>query len=118
MLEVYMDDYIGLDIPENRYQLHHVANAIMTGIHDFFPPDKDDKEDAISLKKIIKKEAVCATIKNVLGFEFDGNPGEHTIWLTEDRRTDILKNRISGLGKERIEKRVSPLKNFEPIFQN
>ena len=92
MLEVYMDDYIVLDIPKIQDQLHHVDNAIMTGIHDVFPPDKDDKEDAISLKKILKKEAIWATIKNVLGFEFDGNPGEHTIWLTEDRRTDILKN--------------------------
>ena len=49
----------------------------MTGIHDVFPPDKDDKEDAISLKKILKKESAWETIKNVLGFEFDGNPGEH-----------------------------------------
>ena len=40
----------------------------MTGIHDVFPPNKDDKEDAISLKRIPKKEAVWATIKNVLGF--------------------------------------------------
>ena len=62
----------------------------MTGIHDVFPLDKYDKEDSISLKKIPKKESVWATINNVLGFEFDGNPGEHTIWLTEDRRTDIL----------------------------
>ena len=52
ILEVYMDDYIFLAIPKIQYQLHHVANAIMTGIHDVFPPDKDDKEDAISLKKI------------------------------------------------------------------
>ena len=40
-----------------------------------FPPDKDDKEDAIYLKKILKKESAWAIIKNVLGFEFDGNPG-------------------------------------------
>ena len=43
MLEVYMDDYIVLDIPKKKNQLHHVANAIMTGIHDVFLPDKDDK---------------------------------------------------------------------------
>ena len=30
-------------------------------------------------------------IKNVLGFKFDGNPGGHTIWLTEDRHIYILK---------------------------
>ena len=42
MLEVHMDDYIALSIPRSQDQLHHVANAIMTGIHDVFPPDKDD----------------------------------------------------------------------------
>ena len=113
-----MDDYIVLAIPKRQDQLHHVSNEIMTGIHGVFHPDKDDKEDAISLKKIIKKEAVWATINNVLGFECDENPGEHTIWLTEDRRTYILTKLKSGLGKERTEKRVSPLKNFEPILQN
>ena len=43
MLEVYMDDYIVLAIAKSQDQLHHVANAIITGIHDVFPPDKDDK---------------------------------------------------------------------------
>ena len=63
-----MVDYFSLAIPKSQDQLHHVANAIMTGIHDFFSPDKDDKEYAISLKKILKKEAAWETIKNVLGF--------------------------------------------------
>ena len=62
----------------------------MAGIHDVFPPDKDYKEDAISLMKFFKKEAVWSTIINVLGFEFYGNPGEHTIWITEYLRTDII----------------------------
>ena len=43
MLEVYMDDYIALAFPRSLDQLHHVANAIMTGINGVFPPDKDDK---------------------------------------------------------------------------
>ena len=84
-----MDDYIELTIPRSQDQLHHVAKAIATGIHDVLPHYKDDKEDVIFLKKIPKKEATWAIIKNVLGFEFDGNPGEHTIWITEDRCTDI-----------------------------
>ena len=90
MLEVYMYDYIVLAVPRIQDQLHHVANAIMKGIHDVFSPDKDDKEDAIYLKKILKKEAAWAIINNVLVFEFDGNPGDHTIWITEDRCTNIL----------------------------
>ena len=80
-----------LAIPKIQDQLHHVAEARMTGRHDVFPPDNDDNQDAISLKKILKKEAAWATIKNVLVFEFDGNSGEHTICLTEDCCTDILK---------------------------
>ena len=79
MLEVYMDDYISLSIPRIQDQLDHVVNYIMKEIHDVFPPDKYDKEDAISLKKILKKESVWTIIKNLLGFESDGNPGEYTI---------------------------------------
>ena len=97
-----MNDYIVLATPKIQYQLHHVANATATGINDVFTPDKDDKEDAISLKKILKQEAAWATIKDVLGFEFDGNPREHTIWPTEDRRTYILTKLKSVLGKEII----------------
>ena len=55
---------------------------MMIGIHNVFPLEKYDKEDAISLKIFLKKEAAWAIIRNVLGFEFDGNPGEHTICLT------------------------------------
>ena len=113
-----MDDYIVLDIPKIQDQLHHVANAIMTGINDILPLDKDDKEDAISLKKILKKEAAWATIKNVLVFEFDGNPGDHTIWLTGDRRTDILTKLKKWIREGYHRKIVPPVKNFEPILQN
>ena len=90
MLEVYMDDYIALAIPRSQDQLHHVAKSIIKGINDVFNPNKDDKEDAISLKQILKKESAWEIIRNVLGFEFDGKPGEYTIWLTEYRRTNIL----------------------------
>ena len=68
MLEVYMDDYIVLVIPKIQDQLHHVANAIITGMCDVFLPDKDDKEYSISIKEIIKKESAWTTIRNVLVF--------------------------------------------------
>ena len=108
MLEVYMDNYIVLAIPKIKDQLHHVANAIMTGINYVFPPDKDDKEYAISLKKILKKEAGWATNKNVLVFECDENPGEHTIWLTEDRRTDILTKLKNCIREGEYRKKGTP----------
>ena len=63
MLEIYMYYYIALAIPKSQDQLNHVANAIMTGIHYVFLPDKDDREDAISLKIILKKEAAWEIIR-------------------------------------------------------
>ena len=63
-----MDDYIALAIPRSQDQLNHVANDIITGVHDVLPLYKGDKEDAISLNKILKKEATWAIIKNVMGF--------------------------------------------------
>ena len=94
------------------YQLHHVSRPIITGIHDVFPPDKDEKEDSISLKKILKKEDSQATIKNVLGFESDENPGEHTIWLTEDIRTDILTKLKRCIREEQHRKKGIPFEKF------
>ena len=89
MLEVYMDYYIALSVPRSWYYLHHGVNIVMTGINDVLPSYKDDDQDVISLKKIVKKEVAWAVIKNVLGFDFDGKPGEHNIWLTEDLRINI-----------------------------
>ena len=77
-----------------------------------FPTDKDDKEDSTSLKKILKKEAACKIIKNVLEFGFDGNPGEHTIWLTEDRRTNILKRLKKLIREGEHGKKCIPFEEF------
>ena len=54
--------------------------------------------------------------QDVLGFEFDVNPGENTICLTEDRRTDILTKSKKWIREGEHRKKVSPLKNLEPIF--
>ena len=50
-----MDYYIMLAVPRSQDQLHPVSNSIMTVIHYAFPLDKDDKEDVIFLKKIMKR---------------------------------------------------------------
>ena len=44
----------------------------MTGIHEVFPANEVDTLDAISLKKILKREGQWALIKDILGFTFDG----------------------------------------------
>jgi hypothetical protein len=50
MLEMYVDDFISLVIPTTQEHIRHVANAILEGIHDVFPPDSDDDNDPISQK--------------------------------------------------------------------
>ena len=72
MVEVYVDDFISLATPTSREQLVHVANAVMSGIHDVFPADKDDSNDSLSLKQILKLESMWALHKDILGFAFDG----------------------------------------------
>ncbi len=52
MLEVYVDNFMSLVIPVSWEQLRHVANAIMHGIHDVFPPDAVDSNDPISEKNL------------------------------------------------------------------
>ena len=46
-----------LEISRSRAQPQHVDKSVITGIHDEFPPDKDDDKDAISLNKIPKNRA-------------------------------------------------------------
>ena len=58
MLEVYVDDYIVLAVPTSKEQLDHVANAILKGIHEVFPENKEDSKDSISLRKLLKEEGM------------------------------------------------------------
>ncbi len=55
MIEVYVNNFMSLVIPISKLQLVHTAAAVMTGIHDVFPPnDGDDGDDPISEKKLKK----------------------------------------------------------------
>jgi hypothetical protein len=47
MVKVYVNDFMSLLIPISHDQLQHVAMAVMTGIHDIFPPDNNDSNDPI-----------------------------------------------------------------------
>ena len=90
MIEVYVNDFICIAIPTSQEQLHHVSKAIMTGIHDVFPPSDDKELDAILFKKVAKGEGQWAMQKDILGFEFDRTPDTHTVWLEETKRNKLL----------------------------
>ena len=114
VLEVYMDDFIGLAIPTSLAQLRHYSNAVMYGIHDIFPPDKhDDTNDPISVKKLDKMDASWATVKDILGLTFDGV--DKTIWLEEEKR-DALLTVISGWLRAGKDKQFGiPFTDFQSV---
>ncbi len=67
-----MDDYLGLVVPITAAQLEHVANRVLTGIHDMFPPDSIDANNPVALKNLLKMKAVRALHKNIMGFMSNG----------------------------------------------
>ncbi len=66
LLEVFVDNFIAIAIPRSKNNLHHVANAVMHGIHNFFPKTEDNTKDPISLKKHKKKVGAWALNKEIL----------------------------------------------------
>ncbi len=98
MVEVYVDDFMSLVISVTREQLRHVANAIMHGIHDVFPPEDDDSNDPISEKKLKKGEGRYETRKTLLGFDFDGKA--KTMWLEEANGRSYLPFSKGGFTQE------------------
>jgi hypothetical protein len=89
LIEVYVDDYIGLVTATAHAQLDHVANSVMCAIHEVFPPDEDDKNDPILLKKILQGEGSWDIIKEILGFCFHG--GNKTMWVSEGKRDTLIE---------------------------
>ena len=113
MLEVYMDDYIGLAIPTSLAQLRHYSNAVMYGIHDVFPPDADDDNDPISNKKLMKKDGSWATVKDILGLTFDGV--NKTIWLEQDKRDALITILTGWLRTGRDKNFGIPFSEFQSV---
>ena len=73
MLEVYMDDYIVLNIPKIQDQLHHVANEIMTDINDVFPPYKDDESFQLQMGfsyPFLHANDLCSFLLNIRARSF------------------------------------------------
>ena len=87
-LDVYVDDYLAMAVATSQEQVRHVANAVLTGVHDVFPSDDDDENDPLSLKKLKKKEGEMALFKEMLGFDFDGDA--KTMQLEAGKREFLL----------------------------
>ena len=114
VVEVYMDDYIGLAIPASQDHLHHAANAIMHGIHDVFPASQLDTEDPILMKKLQKGDGTWMLRKDILGFTFDG--ADKTLWLEMPKRELLLTVLHQWLQASRTSHTGVPFDEFESVL--
>jgi hypothetical protein len=111
MVEVYLDDFMSLVIPMSKAQLCHVATAVMTGIHDLFPPNVDNSCNPILEKKLIQGEGRYSTQKTLLGFSFDGS--NKTMWLEVTKQEKLL-TLLKGLVRTGTQGMAGiPFKEFE-----
>jgi len=75
LLDVYVDDFIGLIQAPSACRLKHFTRAILHGIHKIFPPPDTTNptyDEPIALKKLMNGDGLWATSKEILGWIFDG----------------------------------------------
>jgi hypothetical protein len=59
---------MSLEIPYSQQHLQHTAHATIMEIHIIFPPDANNKNDPISLKKLLEGDGQYSTLKCLLSF--------------------------------------------------
>jgi hypothetical protein len=116
-LDVYVDDFIQLAIPTSQQQLEHVANAVLTGIHEVFPAHTNPGEDPISHKKLLKLDGQWSAHKDLLGFHFCGLPGEHSMVLEQPKREFLLVLLHKWLRASTRARTGIPFAEFESVTQ-
>ncbi len=91
LLEVYVDNFIGMMQAPTKQELRHFTRAVLHGIHQIFPPPqetgiKDDKP--ISMKKLQLGDRRWTSSKEILGWLFDDI--NRCISLPPEKATKIL----------------------------
>jgi hypothetical protein len=115
LIDVYVDDFIGLVIPTCQQHMDHVANGMMYAIHDVFPQEEDPSEDPISFKKLLQGEGSWDVIKDILGFVFNGD--DKTVWLSEGKRDALITTMKGWLRSTRKSARFGvPFPEFRSVL--
>ena len=60
----------------------------------------------------LKKEGAGEVIKIIFGFEFYSNLGEHKLWITDDRYTNILSKSKKWIWEGEHKKNGIPFEEF------
>jgi hypothetical protein len=87
----------------------------MCGIHDVFPPEEHEADDPISLKKLLQEDGAWDTVKDLLGFVFNGT--DHTMWLCKGKREALIQTLSSWLRSTRKNKQFGiPFAKFRSVM--
>ena len=113
LFEAYVDDYIALIQSMDPDILRHHARALLHGISQIFPaPDitGHSGEHPVSQKKLVtEKEDVFDTVKEILGWIFDGV--ERTMQLPPAKL-----EKINNCLKKLIQREYCRVKEFQQIL--
>jgi len=111
LMEVYMDDFIGLAQGLSRCQLTQFTRSVLHGIHLVFPPpdpDENKDDEPISVKKLKQGDGMWSTKKEILGWLFDGVgrciqlPMEKVEKITQMLKDMLRKRRVRFGDLEKI----------------
>ena len=111
LIEVYVDDFIGVTNDLRFEALTQLSRAMLHGIHSIFPPPSITGHcghDPISEAKLEKGEGTWDYKKEILGWCFDGEA--HTISLPIKKSKDIAK-----LISNTLKKRCITLNKFQQL---
>jgi hypothetical protein len=111
LLEVYIDDYIGVIHSDDVEVLRHATRAMLHGIHSVFPPPSSGKaaDDPVSFKKLLAGDGIWAVRKEVLGWIFDGIL--RTMELPPEKITKLLDSLSAAISGKRL-----ALKEFRTLL--
>jgi hypothetical protein len=114
LVEVYVNNFMVIDIPTTRHDVTNVGQVVMHGIHDIFLADDNDANNPISKNKLIKGEGAMSTTKTILGFNFNGV--EKTIWLESAKCDQLLTILHSWIQTSKCSTHGIPFKEFESVL--
>jgi hypothetical protein len=111
LLEVYIDDFIGVIHSDKLEILRHATRAMLHGIHSVFPPPSSGlaEDDPISYKKLMQGDGVWAVRKEILGWIFDGIL--RTMELPPDKVIKLLDSLSTSISNKWL-----PLKEFRTLL--
>jgi hypothetical protein len=111
LVEVFVDDFIGITNDISPHHLQHLSRALLHGIHALFPPPSVSHHqggDPISEKKLQQGDGQWSHVKEILGWIFNG--AAYTIELPP-KKIEKITALIKGIAKREF----SSLKRYQEM---